>query len=67
MFWVLNRHLLRQERLFRKTHNHVRMAEGDSVDLSMNTQPFEEVANGREDGLISHAQAVTIFSLARSS
>ena len=67
MFWGLDRYLLRQERLFRKTHNHVRMAEGDSVDFSMNTQPFEEVADGREGGLISHAQAVTVFSLARSS
>ena len=46
MFWALDRYLLRQERLFRKTHNHVRMAEGDSFDFSMNTQPFEEVVDG---------------------
>ena len=42
MFWALDAYFLRQERLFRKLYDHVRGAENERVDFSMNTQPFQE-------------------------
>ena len=46
MFWALDAYFLRQERLFRKLYDHVRVAESGSVDFSMNTKPFEENVDG---------------------
>jgi len=40
-FWVLDAFFLRQERLFRELHDHVRHLRYDAIDFSMNTLPFE--------------------------
>ena len=54
MFWALDAYFLRQERLFRKLYDHVRLAE--LVDFSMDTRPFEaEVA-----GMLGVAWSVTL-------
>ena len=45
MFWALDAYFLRQERLFRKLYDRVR-SEGEQVDFSMNTQPFEKSVDG---------------------
>ena len=45
MFWALDAYFLRQERLFRKLYDHVRMSD-KPVDFSMNTSPFEENVEG---------------------
>ncbi len=45
MFWFLDAYYLRQERLFRKLFDHVRVQDGPS-DWTMNTAPFTgEVAD----------------------
>ncbi len=46
MFWALDAYFLRQERLFRKLYDHVRGAENERVDFSMNTKPFDEKVDG---------------------
>ena len=45
MFWTLDSHFLRQERLFRELYDHVRVGDRP-VDFSMNTKPFEEAIAG---------------------
>ena len=40
-FWALDAYFLRQERLFRKLHDHVRQLPEASIDFSMNTSLFE--------------------------
>ena len=40
MFWVLDAYYLRQERLFRKLYDHVRVQPEPAIDYSMNTSPF---------------------------
>ena len=44
MFWALDAYFLRQEKLFRKLYDHVRLS--DRVDFSMDTRPFEEQVAG---------------------
>ena len=44
MFWALDAYFLRQERLFRKLYDHVRLF--DRIDFSMDTRPFEEQVAG---------------------
>jgi len=46
MFWPLDAYFLRQERLFQKLYDHVRGAENERVDFSMNTKPFEKNVDG---------------------
>jgi len=36
-FWVLDAYFLRQERLFRRLYDHVRVLNEDEIDFSMNT------------------------------
>lgn len=40
MFWILDAYFLRQERLFRKLYDSIRVANEDTIDFSMNTLPF---------------------------
>lgn len=45
-FWALDAYFLRQERLFRKLYDHVRLLPGTNIDFSMDTTPFlSEVAS----------------------
>ena len=44
MFWALDAYFLRQERLFRKLYDHVRLS--GRIDFSMDTRPFEEQVAG---------------------
>lgn len=46
MFWSLDAYFLRQERLFRKLYDHVRVLDNEKVDFSMNTQPFDKEVVG---------------------
>ncbi len=39
MFWLLDGYFLRQERLFRKLYDEVRLMAEDGIDFSMNTVP----------------------------
>jgi hypothetical protein len=39
-FWILDGFFLRQERLFRKLYDHVRVLSEDQIDFSMNTSSF---------------------------
>lgn len=41
MFWVLDTFFLRQERLFRKLYDKVRILNPDDIDFSMRTKEFE--------------------------
>lgn len=41
IFWFLDGYFLRQERLFRKLYEHVRLLNEDQIDFSMNTLPFQ--------------------------
>jgi hypothetical protein len=41
IFWFLDGYFLRQERLFRKLYDHVRLLDEDKIDFSMNTLPFQ--------------------------
>ena len=40
MFWGLDGFFLRQERLFRKLYDDVRVKDEDQIDFSMNTLPY---------------------------
>ena len=40
MFWLLDAYFLRQERLFRKLYDRVRMLDANAIDFSMNTMPY---------------------------
>ncbi|MGH8556137.1 MAG: hypothetical protein ACRESZ_01485 [Methylococcales bacterium] len=42
VFWGLDGFFLRQEKLYRKLYNHVRMLKDNEIDFSMDTSPFEE-------------------------
>ena len=44
MFWALDAYFLRQDRLFGKLYDHVRLS--DRIDFSMDTRPFEEQVAG---------------------
>ena len=46
MFWALDAYFLRQECLFRKLYDHVRVTAAGSVDFSMDTEPFKENVSG---------------------
>ena len=46
MFWALDAYFLRQERLFRQLYEHVRVTKDETVDFSMNTQPFADHVDG---------------------
>ena len=39
-FWILDAYFLRQERLFRKLYDSVRLLPPEQIDFSMNTTPF---------------------------
>jgi len=39
VFWGLDGYFLRQEKLFRKLYDKIRVATDDSIDYSMNTEP----------------------------
>ena len=54
MFWALDAYCLRQERLFRKLYDHVRGAQDEAIDFSMNTQPFEKHVDGKWSVACSH-------------
>lgn len=41
-FWFLDGYFLRQERLFRKLYDSVRIKEEANIDYSMNTSPFND-------------------------
>ena len=41
MFWALDAHFLRQERLFRKLYDHVRLLAVEKIDFSMDTAAFD--------------------------
>ena len=40
-FWLLDGYFLRQERLFRKLYDKVRVMGEDDIDFSMNTMPID--------------------------
>lgn len=41
VFWGLDGYFLRQEKLFRKLYDKVRVSSDDSIDFSMNTEPVK--------------------------
>ena len=41
MFWLLDGYFLSQERRFRSLYDHVTKLDEDSIDFSMDTQPFK--------------------------
>ena len=43
MFWILDGYFLRQERLFRKLYDKVRVTVETAIDFSMDTSPFVTV------------------------
>lgn len=43
LFWVLDGYFLSQERRFRSLYDHVRNLGEDSIDFSMDTQPFKSM------------------------
>ena len=59
MFWALDASFLRQERLFRKLYDHVRGAENERVDFSMNTRPFEKSVDGT--GSVAWSYTLRLF------
>ncbi len=40
-FWALDAYFLRQERLFRKLYDHVRLLDETGIDFTMDTRPFQ--------------------------
>ena len=42
VFWLLDGYFLRQERLFRKLYDKVRVMGEDDIDFSMNTMPIDK-------------------------
>ena len=45
-FWGLDGFFLRQERLFRKHYDHVRVLPEEQIDFSMNTSPVSDQVDG---------------------
>ena len=45
VFWLIDGYFLSQERLFRSLYDNVRTKPDDSIDFSMNTQPFSNWQN----------------------
>ena len=45
MFWILDAYFLRQERLFRKLYDGVRILDEKSIDFSMNTLSFTKTTS----------------------
>jgi|SRR5579859_1144453 len=45
MFWILDAYFLRQERLFRKLYDGVRILDEKSIDFSMNTSSFTKTTS----------------------
>jgi hypothetical protein len=41
IFWILDSYFLRQEKLFRKLYNAVRVQEDTEIDFDMDLRPFE--------------------------
>lgn len=41
MFWILDGYFLRQERLYRKLYDGVRLRADETADYSMDTRPYE--------------------------
>ena len=58
IFWFLDGYFLRQERLFRKLYDHVRLLDEDQIDFSMNTLPFQASV----DDVIRVALSKTLFA-----
>jgi len=42
IFWFLDAYFLRQERLFRKLYDSIRLKEPSDIDFSMDTTPFQQ-------------------------
>lgn len=57
IFWFIDGYFLRQERLFRKLYDHVRLLNEDEIDFSMNTSPFQS----NVDDVIHIALSKTLF------
>ena len=57
MFWALDAYFLRQEKLFQKLYDHVRLS--DRVDFSMDTRPFEK--KEQVAGIFGVAWSVTLL------
>lgn len=45
MFWILDAYFLRQERLFRKLYDEVRILDEKTIDFSMNTSSFTKTTS----------------------
>lgn len=45
MLWLLDGYFLKEERLFRRLYDHVRLVENQSIDFSMDTLPFSNKEN----------------------
>lgn len=58
IFWFLDGYFLRQERLYRKLYDHVRLLDEDQIDFSMNTLPFQASV----DDVIRVALSKTLFA-----
>ena len=58
IFWGLDGHFLRQERLFRALYDHVRLLEEDSVDFSMDVSAFR---NGWKQTWIGATLSTTLI------
>lgn len=58
IFWFLDGYFLRQEKLFRKLYDHVRLLDEDQIDFSMNTLPFQASV----DDVIRVALSKTLFT-----
>jgi len=47
LFWLLDAYYLRQERLFRKLYDQIRLMEETNIDFSMNTSDFQDAVNSQ--------------------
>ena len=58
MFWALDAYFLREERLFRKLYDHVRILDEGQIDFSMDTSAFRTDVDGTWSVAWSHTLAL---------
>jgi hypothetical protein len=54
-FWVLDVYFLRQERLFRRLYDYVRILEDDAIDFSMDTSIIKDQAASWQEVTLSNS------------
>ena len=54
VLWGLDGYFLRQERLFRKLYDRVRLSKDEEIDFAMDTSPFATEVSGWRGTCLSH-------------